>query len=246
MIWADPTPLRVLASLLLWPTQEADGNWFPVLYQGWTLHYEAFFYVCFAATMLLPQQQRLPALTAGFLALIAAVTAVAPALLTASGLTPVMLPEFLAGAWLCRAWQAGRLPGARAGWVMLVAGAIAIILLPHGNVMPWRPLVWSFPALLVVAGALTLESADALPRVPGLRRLGDVSYALYLTHTIVIWAAVPVLRPLPLPLALLGMVAACIATASVVHRVIEQPLTRWLSDRLVPHRTTAQRGVAKR
>lgn len=238
----DNSPPRVLAALALWPTQRFDGQWLPVLTPGWTLSYEAFFYLAFAAALLLPASRRLAALTGGLLMIVAAVLAGPRPMF--EGVTPLLLPEFLAGAWLCRAWQAGRLPGAVAGCLMALSGAAAILLLPAGSDLPWRPVLWGIPALLAVAGLLTLETRGRLPQVPGLLALGNASYALYLTHPMMFWAVRAPLKHLPGVLALPLLLAACIAVALLVHRYTEQPMTRWLKGRLAVPRTGVQRGAA--
>jgi exopolysaccharide production protein ExoZ len=46
----------------------------------------------------------------------------------------------------------------------------------------WRPLLWGFPALLVVAGAMTIEARGAMPCLRAMRSLGDASYSIYLWH----------------------------------------------------------------
>lgn len=79
-----------------------------------------------------------------------------------------------------------------------------------------------------MAGALGLENGG-LPRVPGLRALGDASYALYLTHLLVLQAVLPVLRPWPVALALPLALLACIAVALLVHRGVERPMACLLS-----------------
>ena len=237
---SDP-PWRVLASLVLWPTQRWDGEWQFIVGPGWTLAYEAAFYLAFAVALLLPARRRLPALTAGFLLACAGAGLAAPDVLRTFGISPMLLLEFLGGAWLHRAWQGDRLPGSVIGWALILAGAAAIFSAPFmgGNVM-WRPVTLGVPALLVAAGGLTLERRGHLPRVPGLMLLGNASYALYLTHELVLGQVAHPLRPLPGAVAVPCALAACVAAAILVHRWAEQPMGRWLSRQL-----TRWRGVAQ-
>jgi hypothetical protein len=58
-------PARLLASLLFIPHLDAAGMPWPLLAPGWTLNHEAFFYLVFAAGLLLPRPARALALTAG-------------------------------------------------------------------------------------------------------------------------------------------------------------------------------------
>ena len=212
---------RVLASLLLWPTLRADGEWAPILVQGWTLTYEAFFYAAFALALLVPAHRRLLALTGG---LGMCVLVANPPLFVTPGFSPVMLVEFLGGAWLAQAWRAQRVLPPRVAWGALVSGVALIAMQPGGTVLPWRVMAWGGPSVLVLAGALGIEAASRLPRLPALRLLGDASYALYLTHVMVMWAAKPLLAQFPLPVALPALVAACIGVGIAVHLWVEVPM----------------------
>lgn len=216
---------RILASLAFWPRAGWDGRDYPVLLPGWTLNYEVFFYFVFAATLLLPARRRLPALSVGLAGLVAFGIAVHPAHIAAATYTGPLLLEFLAGAWLCRAWQQGWAPKGRWGLLLAAFGALALLaqvrLGPSGDL---RCMTWGLPAVLIVAGALGAEAGGRLPNVPGLRRLGDASYALYLTHLAVQKPLLPILHPLPLPIALPLVIVACVAVALAVHRWVEAPL----------------------
>ncbi len=220
---------RVLTSLAFWPHAGFDGRDYPVIIQGWTLNYEVFFYLAFAASLLLPASRRLLALTAAFGGLILAGRALYPIDVAAGVYTNPLLLEFLAGAWLCRVWQRGWLPTGYAAVALATIGTIAfaaqVKIGPSGN---WRCLTWGVPALLILAGALGVEAGGLLPRMPGLLWLGNASYALYLTHLLVEHPLQAVLRPLPLPLALPLMLVACVAVALMVHRWVEQPMARLL------------------
>lgn len=157
----------------------------------------------------------------------------------------MLLPEFLAGAWLYLAWQRNKMPGAALGWVMVLAGGLAILLLPStaGNLM-WRPIGLGIPALLIVAGGLTLKSRGRLLRVPGLATLGAASYALYLTHDLALMLVKPLFRPLPEAVALPCVLVVCIAVALLTHHGVELPLTRWLASRPALRRAEMQHGRA--
>lgn len=220
---------RLLTSLVFWPHAGFDGRDYPVIVQGWTLNYEVFFYLAFAASLLLPASRQLLALTAAFGGLILAGVALHPINVAAGVYTNLILLEFLAGAWLCRIWQRGWLPTGSAAMALAIIGALAFTA--QVNIGPsdnWRCLTWGIPALLIVAGALGVEAGRLLPRVPGLLALGNASYALYLTHLLVEHPLQVVLRPLPLPLALPLMLGTCVAVALLVHRWVERPMARIL------------------
>ncbi len=117
---------HLLASLLFLPHAGPDGMGWPMLVQGWTLNFEAFFYAAFAASLVLPARIRLPVLTAGFGALILAGLALHPEDAALSIYTSPMLLEFLAGAWLHRAWSRGWMP---IGWQAALCAALGVLLL---------------------------------------------------------------------------------------------------------------------
>ena len=64
----DAGPARLLCSLAFWPHAGFDGRDDPVIIQGWTLNYEAFFYGLFSVILFIPARVdatlRLASLTA--------------------------------------------------------------------------------------------------------------------------------------------------------------------------------------
>lgn len=223
---------HLLQSLAFWPHAGPEGRGWPVLVQGWTLNYEAFFYVVFAVSLLLPAARRLLMLTAGSAALILAGVMLHPTNTAAATYTSPMLMEFLAGAWLHRAWERGWLPK---GWQAASFGTLGVVLLAIWARSPvpeaTRALAYGLPMLLIAAAALRLEVSQHLPTVPLLGRIGDSSYALYLTHLFVLQAIRPVTLPLPTVVALPLAIAACVAVGWVVHRWVEVPLGTMLHSR---------------
>jgi exopolysaccharide production protein ExoZ len=89
----------------------------------------------------------------------------------------------------------------------------------------------------VAAATLGPEPARPPPFERALASFGDASYALYLIHPfvirtlreIVLRGAAAALGPWPFVLA---AVALALAASLVVHRLFEQPVTRWLRRRL--------------
>jgi len=119
-----------------------------------------------------------------------------------------------------------------AGFVGLAGAAPLLSALTGVTELP-RALVAGIPAAMVVAGALMLERANAVPRLPGLRWMGDTSYSLYLSLPIVLSAFAQLWRKaglhlLPGGVWCFGVVAVlvCIAAGGAVYRWIEQPLNR--------------------
>ena len=93
--------------------------------------------------------------------------------------------EFIFGVVLARLVLRGwSLPTAiAAGFV--IAGFALILVVPAGS-ENFRTLTWGLPALMIVAGAVALESGAATMLPRWLLELGDASYSIYLTHGFVV------------------------------------------------------------
>ncbi len=227
----DARPDHVLLSLAFIQHMNPDGQPFPVLAPGWTLNYEAVFYLVFASTLILPVRRRIAALTMALAVLSLAGFAWPPGYVML--LNPMFL-QFLAGVWLARLAQEGLLPERAIGWLLLGLGLALFLLLWLSAIDPdlWRPMIWGAPAALVVAGAVTIEADGGWPDWPWLGLLGDASYSLYLTHTLTIGALAMTIGawnpPVFVPLAMIVGTAGGLAT----YLWLERPMLAWLRQRL--------------
>jgi exopolysaccharide production protein ExoZ len=225
-----PTLGHVAQSLLFVPHRGETGQIAPLIVPGWTLNYEMFFYLLFAAGLMAPARWRPWALTAA-LAGLAAIGPLGDAQnpLWATYTNPLLL-EFGAGVWLGKAWSEGRLPGRGPAWALMAAGlaGFAAVTLARIDIEPARPLYWGLPALLLVSGAVSLERAGPLPHWWPLRALGDASYSVYLVHGLAISAAFRLLRNLvdgPVPAFAVSVVAGVVAGLAV-YQFAEKPLMK--------------------
>jgi exopolysaccharide production protein ExoZ len=223
------------------------GEIWPILIPGWTLNYEVFFYAIFALALF---SRRLIMV---LVAVIGSLVIVGPLYLSTNALwltyTSPMLLEFLGGVVLAVAfdrarerrnlwrWSAGFLP-------------LAVVALLVSDQVP-LPLILSVgvPAMMIVGGALSLEVHGLIPDMPALRLVGDASYAIYLSHIIVIGFCGIVVQaseltgiPQLLAMLTLSMIVSTIV-GIWVHRKIEKPILRFLNRHLFP-RTEACRNVA--
>jgi exopolysaccharide production protein ExoZ len=211
-------------SLAFIPHFDPRGRPFPLLPPGWTLTYEAAFYLVFAGALLGPRRWRAPAITVVLLAIVAAGFLLSdPAYIL--GANPMLL-EFAAGVWLGKLYETGGLPGRAWGLVLAALGVgIFTILEVIGFINElWRPLLWGVPAALIVAGALSFEARGRVIRSSVLKILGDASYAIYLVHlpaTALIAHTLGYGRPwLFIPAAM----AASIAAGLICRAWVEKPL----------------------
>jgi exopolysaccharide production protein ExoZ len=207
---------NVIASLCFIPARDALGQVRPLVPIGWTLNFEAFFYILFAASL---AGRRNPLWT-----------------------TPILLAVAVAGFWRAPSWPAplflangmvlefaagmalASLPGGvaprAAPWV-LAGGAILLLTLPLAG--PWRFLVWGVPAAAILVAALALER---MVRVPAwVVSLGDASFAIYLVHPFIV-AAIARYAGWP------AVIPASVITGLMVHRWVDAPVQRWLKGRV--------------
>jgi exopolysaccharide production protein ExoZ len=225
----DAGELDLIGSLSLIPTEQA-----PILMVGWTLTHELYFYAAYAVWLALPRTAR-PWAAAGWggLTLLAAVffpQATSPWL--ALVLSPFNL-LFLGGALLAQfdnrlrdlRWLALAIASAGAVYAMvsLHASGLAGLEAPVARVALLAPF-----ALGCVAAALAWK-----PILPPLAtQIGDWSYAIYLSHILLIGLLA---RLIPSALgasvwsALIFFAAGllgCIGLGFVSHKLLELPLLR--------------------
>ena len=220
----------------------------PLFALGWTLNYEILFYVIFAAAMVLPFRIGLGALIALFVAA-AVIHVTLPLNAGPFGFwsDPIAL-EFVLGTLIGAAYHAGVRLGAGAALACAAIGFALVnidVFAALGVAGVPTFLCFGLPAALMVSGAALGPQLAGMRAVAWGVTLGDVSYALYLSHPFVI-------RPLTLvwQRALGGRaegaffaatVVVCVAVALAVHVWVERPMTRALVARL-----GAKQGAAPR
>ncbi len=241
-----PDASRIVRSLLFLPYVDDAGEIHPVLFLGWTLNYEMFFYVLFAAGLLIARPAlRLLAVSGVLLLLVAAGRIAAPTSAAGITYTSPLLLEFGAGLWLGYVWErhGARIAGNGARALAAAAMTAGFAALLAGELLwPMVPQVvrWGVPALAIVAAALVLERGGRAPVRRIALLLGEASYAIYLVHPFVIKAVSLVyarLHVAALPVHLLALAATLLAVALVgvaFHLTVERPAVRLLRHRLLP------------
>ena len=237
----------VANTITLLPLLDGRDYHLPPLWLGWTLAFECGFYVLVAIAS--RWSRPLPVLLALTIGLGLAGIAMHPGWAAARVLANPILLEFALGVGVFLLWRRGIPAGAAAaalavGVVLLVGLRAArpdLIFSPQaglvidGSTSLVRVMLWGVPWALVVLGSVCGErrgGADALTR------LGDASYALYLTHAFVLaeamrWDVARLLDPrLTVPL----FVSVSVAAGFAVHRWLEVPLGRRLAG-LQPSRS---------
>ena len=225
--------MHVIASYLFISTPNPAGHMEPVLTVGWTLNYEMLYYVIFGLTLVLTTAWRFGATALVFVALIAAGWLFPSSNPMWVSYTSNITLEFLLGMgigwWYARDPRSG---SAALGWVLVLGGLAAIVVLSLVAPTLTRPVQQGIPAAAIVIGAIMLERYESLPRLPLLHRLGDASYSIYLSHTIVLSALSQGWRKVGLDALPFGKTAFCVVGVVAVS-VVGLAMFRWLEQPLI-------------
>lgn len=225
----------------------------PVLGVGWTLVHEMYFYAGFALLLLvLPARFRLYGLLAWGGLVIAGSMAGLSKPHAGSFVELIFYPmtfEFVLGALVAYAIQAG---WRRFAWVATIVGTLSLIALffvfdfrtgglllsplglEHPNLftLGWgRTLCIGLPAAILLYGLVALELQNKIKIPNAMVHLGDWSYALYLSHILVLSAVARVYYGLVEDIGLLdnagfillGLIA-CITASGLTYHLFEKPL----------------------
>lgn len=222
---------NLLRSLLFIPYAKENGLVQPLLFLGWTLNYEMFFYVIFSLCMLAGHHR------------IFAVLAVIVALVVFGWLaTPESVPVrfFTSGIMLNFAWGCvvylvyERAPEllklARPLWLL----AVAAILVQNWVPVPLpREFAFGLPSMVLLAGLLTMPVGKG--RISKFFvTLGDASYSLYLIHPYILQTlfkvAIPVIGVNWVSISLSSLLAGLmtVGVSIFVFRLVERPTNQWL------------------
>lgn len=225
----DLQPHRFL-SLLFIPTFNQQGLLQPIVGVGWTLNYEALFYMCFAVALVWNRRR----LLRNLLLLIVAVFLLGrviggPAKLFLGD--PIIF-EFTIGA-LIGAGLASQRFAPRMPWAWIGGGLALLFLLQlAGLTTKARLIAFGVPAALVFIGMCALDARVSMPR--WLVFLGDASYSIYLVQVLIVWRVAGRIGLLvhhgmgPVALHLISALAivAAVAGGVVFHLLVERPLLR--------------------
>ncbi len=219
------TLLQSLAFIPHWSTAYEGFVW-PIVAPGWSLIYEMYFYLVFAASLLLAVRFRIL-----FISVVITAVFIAATLLNtgqsalAQFFSESMVFEFILGMFLAVAWKRGfRLPSSTSWYLLLLGFSLLFLDLP----LP-RILEYGVPSLLIVTACLFIQVKEYSWAV----LLGDASYALYLSHIFTLG----VLRKFVAPYLGEGQTAAYlfVLISLVVCTVISVYIHKWVDNGLLRH-----------
>ena len=233
-----------LKSLLFIPATHPSGDGLrPVLVVGWTLQFEMFFYGLFAIALFFPRRLGLSLLLFLLVGIAVLGKVLAPQGTIAGFYSASIILEFAAGICLAVLYTKNvKLPRVMV-WLLPL---IALVVLAAG----WRisaqfdvDRVWFFglPATILMAGLTLSKGVEELPVGVIWRRLGDSSYALYLSHVFVIagmgyifgilgstdWQMETETR---IVFIIVSMVVSCYA-GWLLHVLVERPVARFFKSK---------------
>jgi peptidoglycan/LPS O-acetylase OafA/YrhL len=231
---------HIVSSFLFLPAlHPVTAKMEPVLVPGWTLNYEMFFYLLFAACMFLPVKRRPLAMIASLAAIALAGLAFTDKNTMAGFYTSSIIIEFGFGILIGVMLTSGRTLPAPLAIASIAIGIVGIAAsdLYHSI----RLVEYGIPAAFIVLGAVMYERSHELKKNAPLHFLGDASYSLYLSHGIVLSALGQLWRKLHLTelpgsyiaFAITGL-ALCILVAAALFRFGEQLLIELFRTRRKP------------
>jgi exopolysaccharide production protein ExoZ len=237
------TTSGLLTSLFFIPTYSAGkvGEISPLLKLGWTLNYEAFFYVIFAALIFLAPLRRSLTLLAFFVACALFLpmihSSAAPIVFYSN---PITL-EFVAGCFIgaiSASSTTPRVPVPAAAAILVVAVACFLYFGNHNIDGFNRVLNLGLSAAAIVFSVVQLDLARLFDGRGFIQRsgklLGDASYSMYLAHLYPVIGLRWIWEHIHLPITgvfgplvyLVMATAGGIGTGLLVYYVIEKPLTK--------------------
>jgi exopolysaccharide production protein ExoZ len=218
------TPRHIIKSLAFIAFTDGD---MPVVYVGWSLEYEMYFYLATALLMALTRNVwRNIVVMFSAVAILGQIPGVAATLGNYAFFTDPMILEFVLGVIVGYVFVNGRIC-----WQTAVAAACAIAAVLVTDPTS-RVIVSGVPAACLVAAAAWVSRKRIDPSWPerALARLGDASYSIYLAQVQTVSLASTAVAGLfpAIPPLLLLMVTSCIVVALglALNILVERPLLK--------------------
>jgi peptidoglycan/LPS O-acetylase OafA/YrhL len=149
------------------------------------------------------------------------------------------LPEFILGAVLARLVELGRWRGPGLKASSAIAVTCYILASVAGADFAFAACTVLGFALLIAAAALAdVRELPSVWRHPALVRLGELSFAFYMVHILVLHAGSAILTSLPAPIGAAAAFAASLALSWLIYEGVEQPARKLILPRR--HRRTGR------
>jgi peptidoglycan/LPS O-acetylase OafA/YrhL len=216
------------------------GDLQPLVTPGWTLNFEMFFYLVFAAMLLVARSRRIAALAAVLIGLVLLGRLIQSDNRFVVTYTSTLLLEFLLGVVVAELVLRRKLPPASLALPIAAIGFLGLPLLSPLAEPATRGLVWGPPAALFIYGLVAAEAQGRVFRSGVLLFLGNASYSIYLSHQMTLSAAGQAWRRLIDASSTSGFVGFCVTgfvAATIVgclcYLLVERPANAF-ARRLFP------------
>jgi exopolysaccharide production protein ExoZ len=240
--------VNAICSFLFLPASNPStgGQYLPILVPGWTLNFEMFFYLIFAAAMFAAPTQL--GRRASLIVMPLVLLALLSFWIDVEGpigfyLNDIVL-EFAYGIVIGILFMRGTVKRRPHFHGLIMLGFVALAaneLGPHD--IP-QSISFGIPAAAIVTGAVFATPL----RLTALEKLGDWSYSLYLTHPLILSAASQAWRRIwsngPELLFYVAALVACLVVAAICFHGFERPVTRWLKRTTGPRHERPERIAA--
>jgi len=229
MVGLDNVSIRhVLCSYIFMPN-------LPILGVGWTLNMEMVFYAIFASTLILSRRWAVVVSSICLIALYLFATANSEHMYITFYANPRLL-EFSMGMVVALIYREGLRISARYSIILTAIGVAGAI---YEHMMNHQFEFCMFLAI-VLCGLVTYKKSQTFSEENKTARFllfyGDMSYALYLVHTIILTLIdvfLPITSPIIAPIAFVILqISLCILATIPVHLFLEKPITRFLRSKI--------------
>ena len=174
---------QLAASLFFVPWKNSLGDVFPVIFAGWTLNYEMYFYLIFSFLLVFKKTYFIPLLATILLLGLLFGFVWQPQSAVFHVCTSPLLMEFLMGCTIGVFYGRNISVDYRMWYTLLFIGAVSIFVTGIHDGEDWpRVLNWGVPSALIVASSVWLEKIRSVKFHSVFIKLGDSSYSLYLSH----------------------------------------------------------------
>ena len=230
---------HVISSFLFfaWP-HPVMRDAMPVYFPGWTLNYEAFFYIIFASFLAFPLGKRVLSSIAVIISLIYLGLFLHPSSEILKFYTKPIMMEFIFGMGIGYIYMRSKTPRPEISYSLIVNSLIGLTM----GALYWsvsrlsaeRFLVWGALDAMLVLGFVSLEAHGHMFKNRFLKILGDASYATYLTHFFVVGGLEHVIKHIhPKPfftdmIVIIPSLIICWIVGIGFHFWFEKPLINYL------------------
>ena len=206
----------IIRSLLFLPQA---NNALPLLYPGWSLNFEIFFYL--SLSILLISGKYCLSLAICLFTLLGSLSIIS----NFSGIYFVkyFLLEFASGMAIGLLMKHGFVIDKKIGLVMIISSLLLFFL--HNYFHSDGFFAWGIPSILLIIGCYGFDNTTFLKSRP-IQVIGDASYSIYLVHPFAIWLFE---KSTPASKSIAGVaftICLSIALGILTHLWIEKPLLR--------------------